>query len=121
MFLILKILSLKVIKIFTLQLIYTIAYKAFKIVQGLESEKEEFKEAKTVTVALSEKVLRVPELEKELNEKKQEVLNLKQFLHNNIMLEEMVENLKTKLLAAEEKESEVPLLKVKPFMNNFLI
>lgn len=82
------------------------------IFQELECEKEEFKEAKSVTMALSEKALRVPELEKELNDKKQQISNLKQFLNNNIMLEEMVHDLKTKLAAIEGKEIEVPNLQV---------
>ncbi|KAK6632605.1 hypothetical protein RUM43_013373 [Polyplax serrata] len=82
-------------------------------IKELECEKEEFKEAKSVTMALSEKALRVPELEKELNDKKQQISNLKQFLNNNIMLEEMVHDLKTKLAAVEGKEIEVPNLKAK--------
>lgn len=69
-------------------------------------------EAKSITISLSDKVLRVPELEKELNEKKLQVANLKQFLHNNLMLEEMVHDLKKKLAAVEEREKEIPMLKV---------
>ncbi|EEB15829.1 mitotic spindle assembly checkpoint protein MAD1, putative [Pediculus humanus corporis] len=80
-------------------------------IKALEFEQEEFKEAKNVTLALSEKVLRVNELEKELNEKKLQISNLKQFLHNNILLEEMVHDLKIKLAANEKKVNEIPGLK----------
>lgn len=82
-------------------------------IKELESEKEEFEEAKRVTIALSDKVLRVQELEKELNSKKLEVTNLRQSIHNKVMLEEMVHDLEIKLAAAENREKEIPSLKAK--------
>lgn len=81
-------------------------------IKELESEKEEFEEAKRVAIALSDKVLRVQELEKELIAKKLEITNLRQSIHNKVMLEEMVHDLEIKLAALEGREKEIPNLKV---------
>lgn len=52
------------------------------------------------------------ELEKELSAKKLEVTNLRQSIHNKVMLEEMVHDLEIKLAALEGREKEIPNLRV---------
>lgn len=84
--------------------------------QELESEKSEFEEARKVTVSLSDRVLRLGEIEKELASKRIEVVNLRLAIQNKVMLEEMVHNLETKLNAIKDREKEIPVLKV---MHNF--
>ncbi|KAL0271209.1 UNVERIFIED_CONTAM: hypothetical protein PYX00_008378 [Menopon gallinae] len=81
--------------------------------QELESEKAQFEESRRLTVVLSEKVLKLPEMEKELQAKRQEVANLRLSVHNKVVLEELIHDLKLKLSAVEEREKQIPPLKAK--------
>lgn len=82
------------------------------VLQELESEKAQFEESRRLTVVLSEKVLKLPEIEKELQAKKQEVANLRLSVHNKVVQEELIHDLKIKLSAVEEREKQIPALKV---------